>query len=102
MTNLVYKYILSDVGKVLWDNLNDPEEWEFEDYTMLHIRSRVYLWTNNGGFFFDGYKSWRPESLAPSLGLLERHFIYRKAMRLRDQCKTIGNGKIIDVLGRKE
>lgn len=90
----VYNFILSDVGKVIWDNLNDPEEWSIYEYRIEHKKTGINLWTGNGGFWFDGYYL-NHTIPTPSLGLIERHFLYRKAMKMRNKSWFVGNRKVI-------
>ncbi len=78
MDNLIYKYILSEVGRVIWNNLSNPDDWIFTELTMHHIRTKTNLWIGHGGFWFNGYGG-----LYPHLGLLERHFLYNRAIILQ-------------------
>lgn len=96
MNNLIYKYVLSDVGRVIWDSFdNDIENWQFLEYKMIHSTG-VCIWTGNEGFFFNGYiPSKNPQ---PELGLIERHFLYKKAMRLKNKKGESNNNKVIELL----
>lgn len=89
MNNFIYNYILSDIGRVLWDSFeNHPEEWECSDSgaTIENHSKEIALWIGNGASFFDGWRYFLPtydhERKYPSqkieLGLIERHFLYYK------------------------
>lgn len=68
--------IFSEIGKVLWERLDYPEEWAMQDkYTMEHIPSNTSWWVANGSWFFNGWPS-------KCLGLIERHFLYWKANKI--------------------
>lgn len=97
MDNLIYKYILSEVGRVIWNNLSNPDDWIFTQYTMRHIRTETKLWIANGGFWFNGhYDIYDTTSLYPHLGLLERHFLYHRAMNLQKSNQEKNNIIIIE------
>jgi hypothetical protein len=76
------KFLFSPIGKVVWDLLDKPEDWDISDlsYKILHKPSESYFWTGNGGFFFD-VRSYEDTDLK-ILGYFERHIIYYKAKRM--------------------
>lgn len=96
--NIIYKFILSDVGRVIWDNLNDYNDWTFSDHTIIHKKYKICLWTSNGPWFFDGYDPLFTECLVPKLGLIERHFLYSKYKKMRKSMKNSVNQKICEII----
>ena len=86
MNNFIYNYILSDIGRTIWDSFeNHPEEWEQREHTILNHDKEVCLWTANGVWFFDGYpyreyyneeRKYSPRVI--KFDYIERHFLYRK------------------------
>lgn len=88
MANFIYNNILSDVGRAIWDSLENVDDWEFQEYKMVHLKTGISFWTSNGGFWFDGHDNYllgAPNPPKVELGLLERHFLYNKAMRLEKE-----------------
>lgn len=70
---------MSEAGKQLSNAMEQPGDWRVDRYTMRHIPSGCVFWIANGGFFFDGY-----EGTPKCLGLLERHWLYWKSVRMRN------------------
>lgn len=70
---------MSAAGRALSKALDTPSDWQLTRYTAKHNPTGQKFWIANGGFFFDGYTS---EGTPECLGLLERHWLYRKTKNL--------------------
>ncbi|WP_225784490.1 hypothetical protein [Xenophilus sp. Marseille-Q4582] len=70
---------MSKTGKALWKLLDDVDQWEVTRYTILHKNTGHEFCMANGGFFFQGY-----DGTPKTIGLIERHFLFRKARRIAD------------------
>lgn len=92
MKGFIYKYILSDVGKVIWEALDTPDDWDFvrSEFTITHKETGICFWVSNGGFFFDGHENVirQPTPPVPEIGLIERHFLYHKANSKKKKAKS--------------
>jgi hypothetical protein len=66
----------SEAAAIVSDALSDESAWKAGHYTLDH-KSGLRLWMGNGAWFFDVY-----EPNGGAIGLLERHFLYRKARAL--------------------
>ena len=98
--NLIYKYFYSDVARALSDALDHPEDWDFrKEFTIKHKPSDIVMWIGNGSFFFDGYAELFGDGVIPHIGLIERHFLYRKYKRvsrklIADNIKASNNSAV--------
>lgn len=107
MSDFIYNYILSDVGRCIWDSFeNHPEEWEQEEYTVINHDKEITLWTSNGTWFFTGYRYHRQftaeglkgRKYPPKiiwLGYIERHFLYRKYKKMTKSKIAAENEKLL-------
>lgn len=69
---------MSAAGRALWAALDRHEDWSVGAHTATHVPSGTVFWHVNGALFFDGYESWKG-----ALGLIERHWLFRKFRRMR-------------------
>jgi hypothetical protein len=70
---------MSAAGRAISKALDIPGDWEVGKYTIKHLPTRQFFWIANGAFFFDGYDG---QDTPKCLGLVERHWLYRKARKL--------------------
>lgn len=70
---------MSAAGRALSKALDSPGDWALTKHTAIHKPSKQVFWISNGGFFFDGYET---EGTPSCLGILERHWLYRKMRNL--------------------
>lgn len=71
---------MSEVGRALSSALDHPADWIIDEHTIKHRTSGLEFWIANGSFFFDGYAY---QGTPSCIGLLERHWIFRKVRRLQ-------------------
>lgn len=98
-------FFYSEYGKVVNELLNNIDDWEiheefwiFHKYWIIH-KSGIRLWIGNGSWSFTGDESkiHKSDSDIPViyLGMIERHFLYIKAMKiLKKQKLTKVSNKI--------
>lgn len=70
---------MSAAGRALSKALDKPEDWIAGGYRLIHKPSKQIFWVGSGGFFFDGHAD---AGTPKCLGLIERHWLYRKAGRV--------------------
>ena len=71
---------MSAAGKALSLALDTPDDWTAGHYEIKHRPSGLAFWTRNGPFFFDGSDI---EGTPECIGLIERHWLYFKARKIR-------------------
>lgn len=71
---------MSAAGKALSRALENPGDWTAGHYEIKHRPSGLAFWVANGPFFFDGSEI---EGTPECLGLIERHWLYFKARKVR-------------------
>jgi hypothetical protein len=70
---------MSAAGRALSKALDNPADWiQPDEYRIVHRPSNQAYWIANGGFFFNGDVL---HGTRRCLGLIERHWLYAKAMR---------------------
>jgi len=95
------KFFYSDAGKVLSDSLDNAEHWYLSNtqYTVRHIPSNLVFWVGNGGWFFDGYQNYYvKDTPILKLGLVERHFLYRKYKKMIKNIKKEMNKTAVEIM----
>lgn len=95
------KFFYSDEGKTLSDSLDCVEHWDLSNtqHTVRHIPSNLVFWVGNGAWFFDGYENYYNKN-APilELGLVERHFLYRKYKKMIKKTKKERNKNAVEMM----
>lgn len=84
--------LMSPAGAALYSALDKPEDWEVDNgsYNLRHIPTKIEVWIANGAFFLDI----KHQKISPFddgenvLGLIERHFIWRKVKKLLKSSKV--------------
>ena len=71
---------MSAAGKALSRALDMPNDWTAGYWSIEHRPSGLSFWTRNGSFFFDGNDI---KDTPQCLGLIERHWLYFKARKIR-------------------
>lgn len=84
--------IYSPIATALSAALDRPDEWDDMGYVLFHRPSKISWWTANGAWFFDSH------NVPSCLGLIERHFVWRKAKNLRDNiiAKRLDDARSLD------
>lgn len=82
--------MISEFGKsLIYSFKHNPEDWEFDHYYATHTPTSMRFWIANGAWFFDGNGK-----LDGTIGIFERHIIYRQLCKCR-------NKKAVLLLGKK-
>lgn len=69
---------MKKIAKLLSAELDHIDRWTVDHHTLTHVPTNTHWWIANGRFFFDGYRS-----MEGAIGLIERHFLWGKAKRVR-------------------
>ncbi len=100
--------LLSPIGKEIWELLDYPDEWIYDEtkrkrYCIIHKETKICLWVCNGRWFLDGYYTsvFRKDeegyivklfdTIAPEIGLIERHILWSKAKMVDKFLKNESN-----------
>lgn len=90
---------MSAAGRALSKALDKPQDWRAPDrFRMIHRPSGAAFWIANGTWFFDGYEM---ENTPKCLGRIERHWLYRKAMKSISRSRQAKRAKEIAALCAK-
>lgn len=104
-------FFLTDVGKALWDSLDNPDDWEYGEsgskYTIVHKSSGIALWIANGSWFLDGYNELvfgKPRPPKVEIGLFERHILWRRVNSIKKSWnkKAAEQKAAVDMLRNKD
>lgn len=104
MFDFIAKLFFSEPSYIVWKAMEKREDWKVSYYVIKHKTSEIEMWTANGGFHFDGYGHRRPESFYKFTGILERHVLYLRALRVRkgwkQEQKQERREKVIEYLSK--
>lgn len=80
----MFRFILSNHAKKVYDKLKNPELWDFEDssYTISLKDGDYIMWVANGSWFFDGYNKYKN-----TIGLFDRHILWAKYCKMKNTHK---------------
>ena len=67
----------TELGKSVSKLMDDLENWHCGEYYYTHKPTGIKLWVSNGGRWFRVY-----EPSEAQFGLIERHFLYKKALSI--------------------
>ena len=76
---------MSAAGRALSKALESPDDWDVPtEYRIVHRPTEMSFWTANGSFWFNGSEIHGTPSC---IGLIERHWLYFKARKVRAKLK---------------